>query len=124
VRSSYEARLTLLSGRHRVPRVVRDTGRVSTEPTPNHRRVRVTISGRVQGVFFRASCAERARILGLAGWVRNGEDGVVEAVFEGPPHAVEDMLAWCREGPALASVDRVSATDERPAAETGFRVTR
>lgn len=76
-------------------------------------RAHVVISGRVQGVYFRASAAEEARTLGLTGWVRNaGED--VEAVFEGSREAVERMLAWCREGPSRASVSSVEVEWEEP----------
>jgi acylphosphatase len=88
------------------------------------RRVHVSIEGRVQGVFFRAGCAELARELGLVGWVRNALDGSVEAEFEGPSAAVERMLAWCREGPPHAHVDRVDVREDSPTGEQGFRVTR
>ncbi len=70
-------------------------------------RVRVLIEGRVQGVFFRASTRDEARARGLGGWVRNLADGRVEAVFEGDKPVVENMLAWCRKGPAYAYVDRI-----------------
>jgi len=86
------------------------------------RRAHVRVSGRVQGVFFRAECARRAREAGLAGWVRNRDDGDVEAAFEGTPEAVETLVTWCREGPAPARVDRVEVTEERPQGEEGFRV--
>jgi acylphosphatase len=86
------------------------------------RRVRVTISGHVQGVFFRASCSEEARRLGVAGWVRNREDGAVEATFEGPAAAVDAVVAWCRTGPPLAAVDRVDVSAEPPIGEVGFRI--
>jgi acylphosphatase len=75
-------------------------------------RKRVEIAGRVQGVFFRQSCAERARRAGVCGWVRNRPDGKVEAVFQGEESAVEDMVAWCREGPPYARVDEIISTDE------------
>jgi acylphosphatase len=87
------------------------------------RRVRVHISGHVQGVFFRTSCAELAERLGLSGWVRNIEGGGVEAVFEGTESAVERMLSWCREGPPLARVDRVRSVDEAATGASGFRIT-
>jgi acylphosphatase len=77
----------------------------------------------VQGVFFRASCAERARALGLAGWVRNSADGSVEAAFEGPSSAVEAAVTWCRQGPPSAAVERVEVDPEEPTGETQFRVT-
>ena len=86
------------------------------------RRVHVTITGRVQGVFFRAACAEEARRLGLAGWVRNVPDGDVEATFEGHGAAVAAILAWCATGPPLAAVERVDVDEERPTGEAGFRV--
>jgi acylphosphatase len=85
--------------------------------------VRVNVSGRVQGVFYRASCARLAREKGLTGSVRNRADGAVEAVFEGPPEVVEEMVAWCREGPDLARVDEVEIREEEPQGEAGFRVT-
>lgn len=83
---------------------------------------RVLVSGRVQGVFFRDSCARRARAEGLAGWVRNRADGRVEAWFEGRPQAVENLVTWCREGPPHADVDGVEVIDERPASLDVFRI--
>jgi acylphosphatase len=88
------------------------------------RRVHVSIEGRVQGVFFRASCVERARELGLAGWIRNALDGRVEAEFEGEAEAIERMLTWCREGPPHAHVDRMDVREDTLTGEQGFRVTR
>jgi len=75
-------------------------------------RVHVVISGRVQGVFFRAHTVEKADELGLTGWVKNTPDGTVEAVFEGEEGAVDEMLTWCHRGPALARVTKVEATHE------------
>ena len=83
---------------------------------------RVVVSGRVQGVFFRDSCREEARRVGVSGWVRNTPKGQVEAWFEGEPEAVERLVAWCREGPSSADVDGVDVSNADPAAETGFRV--
>ena len=88
------------------------------------RRVRVSIYGHVQGVFFRTSCLDRAERLGLSGWVRNAEGGSVEAAFEGPESAVARILSWCREGPPLARVDRVASIEEAPTGESRFRITR
>jgi acylphosphatase len=85
-------------------------------------RVRVLVSGRVQGVWFRQSTAERAAGLGVAGWVRNLEDGRVEAVFEGAPDAVEQALGYVRVGPERARVDDVETVRETPAGERGFNV--
>lgn len=83
-------------------------------------RARITIRGRVQGVFFRVETRERARSLGLTGWVRNVPDGSVEAVFEGDREKIESMLAWCRRGPDLAEVDDVDVAWEEPSGEEGF----
>ena len=85
-------------------------------------RRRVLVHGHVQAVGFRASCLRRAVRAGLAGWVRNTEHGDVEAVFEGPRPAVDEVVAWCREGPAWARVDRVEVSDEPPRGEAGFRI--
>jgi acylphosphatase len=83
-------------------------------------RRRLRVSGRVQGVFFRASCAREARSLGLSGWVRNASDGSVEVVCEGEDAAVEAMTAWCRHGPPTARVELVDIVEEQPQGLTGF----
>jgi len=83
--------------------------------------VRVTVSGRVQGVGFRWAITERARSRGVAGWVRNQPDGTVEAVLEGPPEAVDALVAWIRRGPPGARVDDVTVEQEAPVGESGFR---
>jgi acylphosphatase len=70
-------------------------------------RLHVLIEGRVQGVFFRASTRDEARARGLTGWVRNLPDGRVEALFEGDRRLLENMLAWCRQGPRYSYVDQV-----------------
>jgi acylphosphatase len=75
--------------------------------TPDSVRVSVNISGRVQGVFFRASTVSQAQHLGLTGWVRNREDGSVELVVEGARAEVDQLLEWCRRGPPGAQVKRV-----------------
>jgi acylphosphatase len=85
-------------------------------------RVRVRIRGRVQGVFFRAEARARAESLGLAGWIRNAEDGSVEAVFEGDEERVRSMVDWCGRGPSGATVDDVEVEPEDPTGETGFHV--
>lgn len=74
---------------------------------PEMARVHVLISGRVQGVFFRASTRDEARVRGLKGWVRNLPNGRVEALFEGDRRLVDHMLAWCRQGPPYAYVAKV-----------------
>ena len=69
--------------------------------------VHVLISGRVQGVWFRASTKDKAEQLNIRGWVRNTTDGKVEAVFEGDEENINDMIKWCHQGPPLAEVDNV-----------------
>jgi acylphosphatase len=83
-------------------------------------RRRVVVTGRVQGVGFRYSVAERARMLGVRGWVRNLPSGQVEAAFEGEPDAVEAMVAFCRRGPPGASVRDLRSVSEPPLGEVGF----
>ncbi|HEV7371890.1 acylphosphatase [Arenibaculum sp.] len=78
--------------------------------------VRVVVSGKVQGVWFRGWTVDQARARGLSGWVRNRADGTVEAVFAGDPAAVDAMVVACREGPCLARVDTI---DVEPAADPG-----
>lgn len=81
------------------------------------------ISGRVQGVFFRASTREIAERLGLAGYVRNLPLMKVEAVFEGPRDKVEQALDWCQQGPAGAVVNQVRVSWIEPAGdEDGFEI--
>jgi acylphosphatase len=70
-------------------------------------RVRIIISGRVQGVFFRRAAAEQARIFGITGWVSNRADGAVELVGEGKRRSLELLLAWAHTGPSHARVDAV-----------------
>jgi acylphosphatase len=82
--------------------------------------VKVLVRGRVQGVGFRASTIERARSLGLRGWVRNRADGSVEAVFEGPAERVESMVEWSRRGPPGAFVESVEEEAEAPLGEPAF----
>ena len=80
------------------------------------------VRGRVQGVFFRAEAAERARSLGLGGWIRNNRDGTVEALFEGPRERVESMIRWCAQGPPGAVVEAEETEWEEPQGENGFAV--
>jgi acylphosphatase len=76
------------------------------------RRIHVWISGRVQGVFFRANVQEEAGKRDLAGWVKNLPDGRVEAVFEGDADKVDAMLGWCRIGTPLSRVEKVEVREE------------
>jgi acylphosphatase len=85
-------------------------------------RRRVLVSGRVQGVFFREECRQRAEEAGVSGSARNLDDGRFEACFEGDAAAVERLVEWCRSGPSAARVSGVEVFDEDPRGESGFRV--
>lgn len=82
-------------------------------------RAHVFVEGRVQGVGFRAATRDAARRAGVEGWVRNGDDGRVEMVFEGTRSAVQRMVSWCYSGPPAAEVDRVTMTWEEPTGNEG-----
>ena len=79
----------------------------------------VLVSGKVQGVFFRSSIRKKAQELGLTGWVKNLDDGRVEAVLEGDEGKVEKMVQWCRKGPAYAVVEDVQVISEKYTGEFG-----
>jgi acylphosphatase len=87
-----------------------------------NRSVHVVISGRVQGVGYRAWTAETARRNHLSGWVRNRRDGSVEAVFVGDRTAVDAMLDACRDGPPSAAVTRVEVADTTETPASGFEM--
>ena len=87
------------------------------------RRVRLIVSGRVQGVWYRGSMEHEAVRLGVAGWVKNRPDGNVEAVAEGAPAAIEALIGWCRKGPPAARVADVAVHDEPVQGLKGFHVT-
>ena len=82
--------------------------------------LRVVISGRVQGVWFRGWTIDEATRRGLDGWVRNRLDGTVEAVFAGAPESVGDMVEACWVGPPLAQVHQVAQYPYDEAVEPGF----
>ena len=77
-----------------------------------HKRIYVIVQGRVQGVFFRAYTKEEADRLGLAGWVRNRNDGAVEALIEGDATAVDRMVEWLHEGSPMAQVAGLQVTEQ------------
>jgi acylphosphatase len=90
--------------------------------TDDTARRHLTVHGDVQGVFFRETARRKATEAGVSGWIANRSDGTVEAVFEGPPEAVEELVAFCREGPMAATVERVDASEEEPEGLSGFHV--
>ncbi len=86
------------------------------------KRIRITISGKVQGVFFRKNAHSKAVALGLSGWERNLDNGGVMAEVQGEPFGVDQFVDWCRQGPDRARVTDV-ATEILPSRhERGFRI--
>ena len=85
-------------------------------------RAHVFVSGRVQGVYFRAYAEDEAAFRNVAGWIRNVSDGRVEAVFEGGRASVEAMIQWCHRGSPASRVTGVEVAWETPRGESGFRV--
>lgn len=85
-------------------------------------RAHVFVSGRVQGVYYRASTRDRASDLDLDGWVRNLDDGRVEAVVEGPREDVERLVEWCHHGSARADVSDVAVDYGDPEGLSGFEI--
>lgn len=75
-------------------------------------KTHILISGKVQGVFFRTQTQKKAQELGLKGWVRNTEDGKVEAVFEGEEEKVKEMVKWCGKGPSGSQVKKVEEVEK------------
>lgn len=88
------------------------------------RHIKIRISGKVQGVWFRASTRDKAHELGLSGFVRNEPDGSVYAEAEGPPDVLDRFLAWCRIGPPRASVSQVEVEEGAWLGFQGFEVRR
>jgi acylphosphatase len=90
---------------------------------PSEARIRLIVKGRVQGVYFRASTVQQARHRGLTGWVMNRQDGSVEVVAEGRSDSIEELIAWCRQGPPGARVDEVDLQRQEFRGEfTEFRI--
>ena len=84
----------------------------------------LTIIGKVQGVSYRYSTKKRAQELGLNGWVKNRADGTVYAEIEGEEEALQAMIDWCRQGPALARVESVKAETAPDRHYTSFEIVR
>jgi acylphosphatase len=82
----------------------------------------IIVSGRVQGVFYRAGLREHAARLGVTGWARNEPDGTVRAHVEGSAEALAELLEWCATGPPRARVDQVQRSDAEPTGARGFDV--
>ncbi|MCS6973518.1 MAG: acylphosphatase [Cyclobacteriaceae bacterium] len=87
-----------------------------------HFAIRVT--GKVQGVYYRASAAEQARKLGITGFVRNEPDGSVYLEAEGEEQALQQLIAWCHQGPPRARVDKVLVEEKELINFTNFEIRR
>lgn len=92
------------------------------EARPDRVRAHVWVSGRVQGVYFRAYAEDEAAFRKVAGWIRNAPDGRVEAVFEGDRPSVEALIQWCHRGSPASRVTGVEVAWETPRGERGFGV--
>jgi len=80
----------------------------------NDQAIHAWVSGKVQGVYYRASTAKKAKALDLTGWVKNLEDGRVELFAQGPECQVEKLLSWCEQGPILAKVANIDKEIAEP----------
>ncbi|EMR02334.1 acylphosphatase [Cesiribacter andamanensis] len=88
------------------------------------KRLRIRISGKVQGVFYRASAQAKAKELGLNGWVQNEEGGSVLIEAEGEDQKLQRMVEWCQVGPGAAQVEQVETQEVQPQGVSGFEVRR
>ena len=86
--------------------------------------VYLKISGKVQGVFFRAEAREIAEANKISGWIRNTDDGKVEAQITGEDNAVEEFISWCKDGPEKAKVENVLVTNTNVKKFDKFEVIR
>jgi acylphosphatase len=86
--------------------------------------VHIKISGKVQGVFFRATAKEIARLHGISGWIKNTYDNKVEALITGKSEDIDKFISWCRQGPEKAYVENVAVTDTHLQNFRGFEIIR
>ena len=95
---------------------------MATPAKEDRARAVVRVSGRVQGVYFRAYAEDEAVFRKVGGWIRNAPDGRVEAVFEGERGSVEAMIRWCHRGSPASQVTEVEVEWEAPEGEQSFRI--
>lgn len=86
--------------------------------------LRIIVTGKVQGVFYRKSAAEKAVSLGLYGWVKNNPDGSVEIEATGDKTSIEQLISWCKTGPKNAKVDKVEEYELPLTNFSDFRIIR
>lgn len=84
--------------------------------------IHLLIKGKVQGVYFRASAKEKAKTLGVTGWVKNNRDGAVEMLAVATEHALEQLVCWCHLGPSAAVVQEVIITNVDEAIFNSFLI--
>ncbi len=82
----------------------------------------VRVTGKVQGVYFRVSAKQKAMNLGICGYVRNEPDGSVSLTIEGEDEAVNNMVNWCKQGPALARVKEIEVKSKLTQNFNGFEI--
>jgi acylphosphatase len=82
----------------------------------------LTVTGRVQGVFFRDSVRREAQRRGVAGWAENRPDGTVKVVLEGPSGAVGEVISYCARGPRGAQVSDLRRSERPPQGLSGFQI--
>lgn len=86
--------------------------------------IHLLIKGKVQGVFYRATAKDIAKKTGITGWIRNTENGDVEATITGSEHQLEAFANWCRQGPSGAKVSEVIITEQEEKAFDGFNINK
>jgi acylphosphatase len=86
--------------------------------------ISITVSGKVQGVFYRQSTREKAQELGITGWVKNMPDDTVHILASGTKEQLDELVSWCRQGPPKASVTDVAVTDQPLQSFSGFTIER
>ena len=86
------------------------------------KRLRIHVTGKVQGVFYRASTQAKAKELGLNGWVQNEKDGSVLIEAEGQDQKLDKLVEWCQQGPGAAQVNNVTAEEVQPQGVNTFEV--
>jgi len=79
----------------------------------NKNQIHLFITGQVQGVFFRSQAKQKARSLGITGWIKNLPNGQIEAVAQGDQNKIKQFIDWCEQGPQLAQVEKVEIKTEQ-----------
>lgn len=89
-----------------------------------HKTYKIHISGKVQGVWYRASAKDKAISLGLTGKVWNEKDGSVGAIIQGPVNKLFEFIEWCKKGPPLSQVDSVTHEEIEAESYATFEISR